>query len=146
MKKLGIVLTGLVLAAVFIGACAHDDNGKAKDLASDQFEVSAQGGDDKLIRQSNPSDQAVITGTLKVKGVSQKYMSNLTIHLIDRDATIWARARAASDGSFKLSGTIPRGFYMIRVVDRRFRGELPVNVNGLELENLTVSVQPVIRR
>ncbi|MEK2690264.1 hypothetical protein [Bdellovibrio sp. GT3] len=146
MKKLGIVLTGLVLAALFIGACAHDDNDKPKDLASDQFEVSAQGGDDRMIRNGGPVVEVInISGTLKVKGVHQKYMSGLTVHLIDRDATIFARARTNSEGGFQLVGQIPYGFYLVKVVDKRFKGQLPIQYHGVDLRNLVVPVQPIIR-
>lgn len=133
---------------MILGSCAHEDEQKPQDLATDHFEVSQQGGDDKLVRSSGVNgitEQVVLNGVLRVRGVSQKYMNGVVVHLIDRDATIYARGRAASDGSFQLSGNIPKGFYLIKVIDRRFKGELPVHLNGIELKNLTVPVQTVIR-
>ncbi|UYL07310.1 hypothetical protein B9G69_009655 [Bdellovibrio sp. SKB1291214] len=149
MKMVKLLLLSLVVAGIYAG-CAHDEESKPKDLASDHFEVSAQGGDDKLIQAGTvsgaPTVEVVnISGTLKVKGVHQKYMSGLAVQLIDRDATIFARARTNSAGGFQLVGQIPFGFYMIRVVDKKFRGQLPVHYNGLELRDLTVPVQAVIR-
>lgn len=138
------------MAATILGACAHEDESKPKDLASDHFEVSAQGGDDKLIRSGGVSGAPVvevvnISGTLKVKGVHQKYMNGLAVQLIDRDATIFARARTNSAGGFQLVGQIPYGFYLIRVVDKKFQGQLPIQYHGVDLRDLTVPVHPVIR-
>ncbi len=134
------------MAAAILGACAHEDEAKPKDLASDHFEVSQQGGDDRLIHSGGPIVEVVnISGTLKVKGVHQKYMSGLAVQLIDRDATIFARARTNSEGGFQLVGQIPYGFYLIRVVDNKFKGQLPVQYHGIDLRNLVVPVQPIIR-
>ncbi|WP_413586673.1 hypothetical protein [Bdellovibrio sp. HCB274] len=147
--KNSVYLILSLAVAVILGSCAHDDEQAPKDLATDTFEVSQQGGDDKLVRSSGINgitEQVVLNGMLRVRGVNQKYMNGVMVHLIDRDATIYARGRAASDGSFQLSGHIPKGFYLIKVIDRRFKGELAVHLNGVELKNLTVPVQPVIRR
>ncbi|QDK44477.1 hypothetical protein DOM22_04545 [Bdellovibrio sp. ZAP7] len=147
MKNCVYLFLSLTVAMI-LGSCAHEDEQKPQDLATDHFEVSQQGGDDKLVRSSGVNgitEQVVLNGMLKVRGVNQKYMNGVVVHLIDRDATIYARGRAASDGSFQLSGHIPKGFYLIKVIDRRFKGELPVHLNGIELKNLTVPVQTVIR-
>ncbi|QLY26301.1 hypothetical protein [Bdellovibrio sp. KM01] len=147
MKNCVYLFVSLTVAMI-LGSCAHEDEQKPQDLATDHFEVSQQGGDDKLVRSSGVNgitEQVVLNGVLRVRGVSQKYMNGVVVHLIDRDATIYARGRAASDGSFQLSGNIPKGFYLIKVIDRRFKGELPVHLNGIELKNLTVPVQTVIR-
>jgi hypothetical protein len=151
MKHVRLLILGL-MAATVLGSCAHEEDSKPKDLASDHFEVSAQGGDDKLIRSGGvgavgaPVVEVVnISGTLKVKGVHQKYMSGLAVQLIDRDATIFARARTNSAGGFQLVGQIPYGFYVIRVVDKKFQGQLPVQYHGVDLRDLAVPVQPIIR-
>jgi hypothetical protein len=147
MKNCVYLFLSLTVAMI-LGSCAHEDEQKPQDLATDHFEVSQQGGDDKLVRSSGVTgitEQVVLNGMLKVRGVNQKYMNGVVVHLIDRDATIYARGRAASDGSFQLSGNIPKGFYLIKVIDRRFKGELPVHLNGVELKSLTVPVQTVIR-
>jgi hypothetical protein len=147
MKNCVYLFVSLTVAMI-LGSCAHEDEQKPQDLATDHFEVSQQGGDDKLVRSSGVNgitEQVVLNGVLRVRGVSQKYMNGVVVHLIDRDATIYARGRAASDGSFQLSGNIPKGFYLIKVIDRRFKGDLPVHLNGMELKNLTVPVQTIIR-
>lgn len=147
MKQTLKILISLSVVAV-LGACAHEEEAP-KNLATDHFEVSAQGGDDKMLKagvSNGPIVEVVnISGTLKVQGVHQKYMSGLAVQLIDRDATIFARAKTNSQGGFQLVGQIPYGFYLIRVVDRKFKGQLPVQYHGIDLRDLTVPVQPVIR-
>ncbi|WP_413560307.1 hypothetical protein [Bdellovibrio sp. HCB209] len=144
MKQTLKILISLSVVAI-LGACAHEDEAP-KDLATDHFEVSAQGGDDKIVRNGGPIVEVInISGTLKVKGVNQKYMSGLAVQLIDRDATIYARAKTNSEGGFQLVGQIPYGLYLIRVVDKKFKGQLPVKYHGIDLRDLIVPVQPVIR-
>jgi hypothetical protein len=139
----------ILTVAVILGSCAHEEVQKPQDLATDHFEVSQQGGDDRMVRNGGgggPIHEVInISGTLKVKGVHQKYMSGLAVQLIDRDATIFARARTNSEGGFQLVGQIPYGFYLIKVIDNRFKGQLPVQYHGVDLRNLVVPVQPVIR-
>lgn len=141
-----IVLLGLV---VLLGACAHEsesDKEPNAHLKSDSYEVSAQGGDEMLLRSTAANEvQTVLFGALKVRGVRQKFVGPLDIHLVDRDGTIYARTKSNKDGSFSLRGALAPGNYTIKVIAKKYKGELAVTVGQSEIKNLVVPVEAVIR-
>lgn len=141
-----IVLVGLV---ALVAACAHEgdaDKEPNAHLKSDIYEVSAQGGDEMLLRSTAANEvQTVLFGVLKVRGVKQKFVGPLDVHLVDRDGTIYARTKSNKDGSFSLRGALAPGNYTIKVVAKKYRGELVVTVGSSEIKDLIVPVEAVIR-
>ncbi|MGE5086916.1 MAG: hypothetical protein ACM3MG_11490 [Bacillota bacterium] len=141
-----IVLFGWV---VLLAACAHEaetDKNLNAHLKSDTYEVSAQGGDELLLHSAAANEvQTTLSGVLRVRGVRQKFVGPLGVHLVDRDGTIYARTKSNKDGSFILKGILPFGKYTIRIIAKKYRGELPVTVNQGEIKNLVVPVAAIIR-
>lgn len=139
------ILLGLI---AMLAACAHDTEPVDPNahLKSDAFEVSAQGGDEVLLRSTAGNEaQTTISGTLKVRGVKPGFVGPLDIHLLDTDGTIYARTKSDKQGAFVLNGSIVPGYYIIKIVAKKYRGELPVIIDHPEIKDLVVPVEAVIR-
>ncbi|MFM6929171.1 MAG: carboxypeptidase-like regulatory domain-containing protein [Bdellovibrio sp.] len=141
-----IFVFGLVAV---MAACAHEAETEKEPnahLKNDTYEVSAQGGDEMLLRSTAANEvQTTLSGVLKVRGVKQKFVGPLDVHLVDRDGTIYARTKSNKDGSFSLRGALAPGKYKIKVIAKKYKGELVVAIGQSEIKDLVVPVEAVIR-
>ncbi|MBO9668156.1 MAG: hypothetical protein J7501_15245 [Bdellovibrio sp.] len=139
----------LVGLAIWMAACAHEEappQDPNAHLKGETFEVSAAGGDEALLRGTAGQEaQTTVSGILQVRGVKQKFVGPLDMHLVDRDGTIYARTKSNGGGQFTLSGLIAPGNYYVRVVAKKYRGEQAIVVDKPTITGVVVRVEAIIR-